>query len=213
LPTDIEVCSIQLPGREDRLGETPFTRIAPLIKTLAPILEPYLDLPFAFFGHSMGALVSFELIREFRRQGYPNPNHLFVSASRAPQRTDLTLPIHHLPEPQFLEALRRFQGTPETILQNADLMKLLLPILRGDLAIAENYIYAAEERLHCPITAFGGEQDPLIRPEDIAGWQDQTQQSFNLHLYPSDHFFLHRDRTALIQAIAKELTPTLSLKP
>jgi acyl transferase domain-containing protein/surfactin synthase thioesterase subunit len=212
LPAEIDVCPIQLPGREDRLGEMPFNRIAPLIKTLAPILEPYLDIPFAFFGHSMGALVSFELIRELRRQGCPSPTHLFVSASRAPQRTDLTLPIHNLPEPKFIEALKRLQGTPETILQNADLMKLLLPILRGDLAIAENYIYAAEERLDCPITAFGGEQDPIVNPEDIAGWQDQTQQSFKLHLYPSDHFFLRRDRTALIQTIAQELTPTLSLK-
>jgi acyl transferase domain-containing protein/surfactin synthase thioesterase subunit len=213
LPTEIEVCAIQLPGREDRLGETLLTRIAPLVKTLVPILEPYLDRPFALFGHSMGALVSFELARELRRQGHSQPKHLFVAGSRAPQLPDLDLPIHRLPEPKFLEVLRRLKGIPETILENAELMALLLPVIRADLAIVENYIYAVQEGLPCPITAFGGQEDPKVRPEDLAGWQDQTQADFNLQIFPSDHFFLHHDRTALLAAIAQTLTQPLILHP
>jgi acyl transferase domain-containing protein/surfactin synthase thioesterase subunit len=212
LPPEVEVCAIQFPGREDRLGETPLTRIAPIVKLLASILQPHLRIPFAIFGHSMGGLVSFELARELRRQDGPIPSHLFVSGIRAPQLPDLNLPIHRLPEPQFLEALQKLQGTPETILQNAELMKLLSPAIRADLAIAENYIYAAEAKLSCPITAFGGKQDPLVRPEDLEGWQEQTLSDFALHLFPTDHFFLHRDRDGLLEAIAATLTQPLSLK-
>jgi acyl transferase domain-containing protein/surfactin synthase thioesterase subunit len=212
LPPEIEVCAIQLPGREDRLGETPLTRLAPLVKTLVPLVQPSLDIPFAFFGHSMGGLVSFELVRELRRQGCPLPNHLFMSAIRAPQLPDLNLPIHRLPEPNFLEALRKLQGTPEAILQNTELMKLLSPSIRADLAIFENYIYAAEPKLPCPITVFGGAQDPLVRPEDLAGWKDQTLGDFALQMFPTDHFFLHRDRDALLAAIAATLTQPLSLQ-
>jgi surfactin synthase thioesterase subunit/acyl carrier protein len=212
LPSEIEVCAIQLPGREDRLGETPLTRLAPLVKTLTPIIQPYLDIPFALFGHSMGGLVSFELVRELRRQGCSLPTHLFMSAIRAPQLPDLNLPIHRLPEPHFLEALRKLQGTPEAILQNTELMKLLSPSIRADLAIFENYIYAAEPKLPCPITVFGGAQDPLVRPEDLAGWKDQTLDDFALQMFPTDHFFLHRDRDALIAAIAAPLAQPLSLQ-
>jgi acyl transferase domain-containing protein/surfactin synthase thioesterase subunit len=212
LPSEIEVCAIQLPGREDRLGETLLTRLAPLVKTLAPIVQPYLEIPFAFFGHSMGGLVSFELVRELRRQGSPLPTHLLMSAIRAPQLPDLNLPIHRLPEPHFLEALRRLQGTPEAILQNTELMKLLSPSIRADLAIFENYIYAAEPQLPCPITVFGGAQDPLVLPEDLAGWKDQTLSDFALQMFPTDHFFLHRDRDALLAAIATTLTQPLSLQ-
>jgi acyl transferase domain-containing protein/surfactin synthase thioesterase subunit/acyl carrier protein len=213
LPPDIEVCAIQLPGREDRLGETPFTRITPLMQALVPILQPHLEIPFAFFGHSIGALVAFETVRALRQQGRPIPAHLWVSASRAPQLPDLNLPIHRLPEPQFIEALRQFKGTPVGILENADLMKLLSPTIRADLAIAENYIYSAQDKLPCPITAFGGHEDSFVPPEALAGWQDQTLGSFQLQLFPSDHFFLHQDRAAVLAAIARELAQPLSITP
>jgi medium-chain acyl-[acyl-carrier-protein] hydrolase len=91
-------------------------------------------------------------------------------------------------------------------------MKLLSPSIRADLAIFENYIYAAEPKLPCPITVFGGAQDPLVRSEDLAGWKDQTLGDFALQMFPTDHFFLHRDRDALLAAIAATLTQPLSLQ-
>jgi acyl transferase domain-containing protein/surfactin synthase thioesterase subunit len=212
LPPEIEVCALQLPGREDRLGEAPFTRFAPLVQALAPIIQPCLDVPFTFFGHSMGALIGFELVRELRRQSCPSPAHLLVSALRAPQLPDPNLPIHRLPEPKFIEALQQLKGTPEGILQNADLMQLLSPTIRADLAIAENYIYSAQEPLPCPITAFGGQADSIVRPEQLASWKEQTLSSFRLQLFPGDHFFLHRDRAELLEAIVEELTQFLSIK-
>jgi acyl transferase domain-containing protein/surfactin synthase thioesterase subunit len=202
LPPEIEVCALQFPGREDRLGETPFTRFAPLVQAIVPMIQPHLDIPFAFFGHSVGALVSFELVRELRRQGCPSPSHLFVSALRAPQLLDMNLPIHRLPEPQFIEALQRLKGTPEGILQNAELMKLLSPTIRADLAIAENYIYSAQDPLPCAITAFGGQEDSIVGLEELADWKAQTSSSFRLQMFPGDHFFLHQDRADLLEAIA-----------
>jgi acyl transferase domain-containing protein/surfactin synthase thioesterase subunit/acyl carrier protein len=212
LPPEIEVCTLQLPGREDRLGETPFTRFAPLVQTLVPIIKPYLDIPFTFFGHSMGALVSFELARELRRQDCPLPSKLLVSALRAPQLPDMNLPIHRLPEPKFIEALQQLKGTPEGILQNADLMKLLSPTIRADLAIAENYIYSAQDPLPCEIAAFGGEEDSIVRSEELAEWKAQTSSSFRLQMFPGDHFFLHQDRAELLEAIAELFTKSLHLE-
>jgi len=205
LPPEIEICPIQLPGREDRLGESPLTRLSPLIQTLAPLLRPYLDIPFALFGHSLGALISFELARELRRRNWPCPVHLFVSASRAPQIPDLDLPLHRLPEPQFTESLRRLNGTPKEVLQNPELMQLFLPALRSDLAILETYFYATEERLECPISAFGGMEDSKVSHEQLDAWRDQTHGDFTLRMFPGDHFFWHSNRKPLLQAIAQEI--------
>lgn len=205
LPAEIEVCPIQLPGREDRLKETTFTRLSPLIKTLTPLLRPYLDKPFAFFGHSLGALLSFELTREFRRQNFPSPVHLFVSASRAPHIPDLDFPIHRLPEAKLTEYLRRLNGTPPEVLQNPELLKLFLPILRSDLAILETYFYATQEKLNCPISAFGGLEDTQVSQEQLGAWCDQTNGDFKLQMFFGDHFFLHNNRQLLLQAIAQEI--------
>ncbi|GAB4196039.1 MAG: hypothetical protein Fur006_43060 [Coleofasciculaceae cyanobacterium] len=205
VPPEIEICSIQLPGRENRLKETPFTRLSPLIQTLAPLLRPYLDIPFAFFGHSLGALLCFELAREFRRQNFPSPVHLFVSGSRAPQIPDLDVPIHRLPEPKFLESLRRLNGTRTEVLKNPELLQVFLPALRSDFAILETYVYATQERLDCPITAFGGMEDSKVSHEQLDAWRNQTHREFKLQLFPGDHFFLHHNRKALLHAIAQEI--------
>lgn len=201
VPAEIEICPIQLPGRENRIKETPFTRLSPLIQTLAPLLRPYLDIPFAFFGHSLGALLCFELAREFRKQNFPSPAHLFVSGSRAPQIPDLDAPIHRLPEPKFLESLRRLNGTREEVLQNPELLQVFLPALRSDFAILETYFYATQERLDCPITAFGGMEDSKVSHEQLDAWRNQTSGEFKLQLFPGDHFFLHHHRKALLDAI------------
>lgn len=213
LPPEIEVCPIQMPGREDRLRETTFTRLSPLIKTLTPLLRPYLDKPFAFFGHSLGALLSFELIREFRRQNFPSPVHLFVSASRAPHIPDLDFPIHRLPEEKLTEYLRRLNGTPPEVLQNPELLKLFLPTLRSDLAILETYFYATQDKLNCPISAFGGLEDSQVSQEQLGAWCDQTHSDFKLQMFPGGHFFLHNNRQLLLQAIAQEIQQPRTKQP
>lgn len=210
LPRDVEVCPVQLPGRESRMRELPFTRLPPLVQALAQALLPYLDIPFAFFGHSMGALISFELARQLRRQYGLSPAHLFVSSHRAPQIPDPHPPIHHLPESMFVEELRRFSGTPELILQNPEIMEVFLPLLRADFSICETYTYSPEDPLECPISAFGGLHDLLASRDDLESWRDQTLGSFTLRMFPGDHFFLHTARAPLLQTVSQGLTQLLS---
>jgi medium-chain acyl-[acyl-carrier-protein] hydrolase len=191
LPSDIEVCAIQLPGREDRFAEPPFDSLLSLIDVLADVLYPYMDFPFAFFGHSLGALISFELTRRLRRQKTPCPMQLFVSGHRAPQIPDPDPPIHQLPDAEFIEELGRFNGTPKAVLENPELMEVFMPLLRSDIGLDETYVYDHEAPLDCPISAFGGLKDEEVSREELAGWHDQTRSEFHIQMFPGDHFFLN----------------------
>jgi medium-chain acyl-[acyl-carrier-protein] hydrolase len=185
--------------------EPPFTQLEPLIQELTPVLLPCLDKPFAFFGHSMGALVSFELARILRKKYDLSPVHLFVSGRRTPQVPDPDPPIHTLPEPEFLDELRRYNGTPESVLENAELMQLFLPTLRADFAVLETYVYTPEPLLNCPITAFGGLEDWKASCEDLEAWREQTNADFSLQMFPGDHFFVHSAQPLLLQALSRAL--------
>jgi medium-chain acyl-[acyl-carrier-protein] hydrolase len=206
LPSEVELCPIQLPGRESRLSEPPFIRLPPLVQTLALAIGPHLDKPFAFFGHSMGATIAFELARRLREQGGPTPLCLIVSGGQAPHLPDPAPPIHYLPEEEFITELRRLNGTPDAVLRHAELLQLFLPLLRADLAMYETYEYVAGEPLECPVFAFGGYEDQLVDWKDLASWQEQTSGSFALHMFSGDHFFLRSAQKDLLQTISQELT-------
>jgi medium-chain acyl-[acyl-carrier-protein] hydrolase len=205
LPADVEVCPVQLPGRSTRLMECPFTEVSSLVQVLAPALCSLVDKPFAVFGHSLGALVGFELARQLRRQYGVEPVRLFVSAGRAPQvpRRDST--IHTLPAKEFLAEVRRFNGIPMEVLEHEELMEIILPFLRADFALYETYEYSAERPLNCPISTFGGLQDSKVSRSDLEGWRDETTTSFSLRMLPGDHFFLNTARPLLLQMISQEL--------
>jgi medium-chain acyl-[acyl-carrier-protein] hydrolase len=205
LPADVEVCPVQFSGRGTRLMETPFTQLAPLVQALAQALVPLLDKPFAFFGHSLGALVGFELVRQLRRQSGVQPVRLFVSADRAPQIPRRGQLIHALPEGEFLVELRRLNGIPGKVLEDVELMQIMLPVLRADLAVYETYVYATEPPLNCPISTFGGLQDHRVGRGDLEAWRDQTSGSFSLRMFPGDHFFLNTTQPLLLQALSQEL--------
>lgn len=207
MPADVQVCPVQLPGRENRLMEPPFIRLLPLVQKLARVLLPYLDTPFALFGNSMGALISFELARELRREHGFRPRHLFVSASRAPQLPSQSPPLHQLPTSLFLKELeRRYNGIPAAVLQDREMMNLFLPVIRADVEIIETYNYQTETPLECPISAFGGTQDSEVSREDLAAWRDQTSDSFVLRMFPGNHFFLNDAREIVLRAVSEELT-------
>jgi medium-chain acyl-[acyl-carrier-protein] hydrolase len=208
LPPDVEVCPVQFPGRGTRLMETPFTQISPLIEALTQALVPLLNKPFAFFGHSLGALVGFELTRQLRRQSGVQPVRLFVSADRAPQLPQRDRPIHALPEEEFLEELRRLNGSPGKVLEDVELMQIMLPILRADFAVYETYGYATEPPLNCPISAFGGLHDHRVSRGDLEAWSGQTSVSFSLRMFPGDHFFLNTPQPLLLPMLSQELRGT-----
>jgi medium-chain acyl-[acyl-carrier-protein] hydrolase len=205
LPPDLEVCPVQLPGRESRLREPSFDRSGPLIEALADALAAHLDMPFVFFGHSMGALLSFELARELRRRKGPLPLHLFVSGRRAPQVPAREEPIHDLPEPEFLAELRQLNGTPEEVLQHTELMRLLIPVLRADFAVNETYVFHPGEPLDLGISAFGGLGDEEVTREDLVGWSEHARGIFRLRMLPGDHFFLHSARDLVTESVARDL--------
>jgi medium-chain acyl-[acyl-carrier-protein] hydrolase len=205
LPTQIDVCPIQLPGRGNRLSEPPASHISPLLTMLLPAFSSYLDMPYAFFGYSMGASIAFELVRAFRQRDYPLPVHLFVSARRAPQLPHQKTFVHTLPDTEFLEELRKLNGTPEEVLRNTEILQLSLPTLRADFALCETYAYKPQVPLTCPISAYGGLQDPDVTRDDLAAWRHMTDGAFKVQLFEGDHFFLQSSRIDLLRALTCEL--------
>lgn len=205
LPSSIEVHSVQLPGHGNRVSEPLFKRVKPLVEATAEALMPYLEGSFAFFGHSMGSIIAFELAHKLRRENKPGPSHLFLSGRPAPHRTKKEPPTYDLPEPEFIEELRRMQGTPNEILRHPGLMEVFSPILRADLEICQTYEYEPRPPLECPITAFGGLQDEEVSREALEGWRDSTTSSFAVRMFPGNHFFLHTSAPVLLRMIAQEL--------
>ncbi len=202
---ECNVVRVRLPGRESRLAEAPFERMPPLVTALAGAIDSHLNVPFAFFGHSMGAVIAFELARELRRRGKPLPEILIASSARAPQ-----FRRNHVPSPAptreaFVEELRRLEGIPAEALDDPALMRAILPALEADSALYRSYVYGEEPPLACPIRAYGGERDPNVREEHLAGWREQTTGSFALRVFPGGHFYLNTTRLTFLEALAKDL--------
>jgi medium-chain acyl-[acyl-carrier-protein] hydrolase len=204
LPAALEVCPVQLPGRGTRLSEPPYNRLDDMVPPVAEALLPYLDRPFALFGHSMGALLGFEVARHLRRHYDLLPAKLVVSGHAGPQLPDRNPPLHALPEPEFRERLRELNGTPPEVLAHPELMQLLVPILRADFAASETYVYRAEEPLDCAIAAYGGLADPHVDRAELEAWQEQTTGPFSLRMLPGDHFYLNTHQALLLQSLARE---------
>lgn len=195
----------QLPGRVPRLREPPHTILTTLVEEIAHVIRPYLDRPFAFFGHSMGAMISFELARLLRRDEANAPLHLFVSGRRAPQIPDTDPVAYNLPDAEMIKELRRLNGTPPEVLEHPELMQLMLPLLRADFEVVKTYCYLVEPPLDCPLSAFGGLQDTEAQREHLEGWREQTTPNFTLRMFDGDHFFIQQAEPVLLRALAQEL--------
>lgn len=209
LPEGTEVCPVQLPGQGSRFREQPFRQIRSLTERLFEAAEPHLDVPFAFWGYSMGALIAFELAHTLKRMNCAGPRHLFLAARRAPHTPPTDTPIHKLPEPAFIEAIqRRYNGIPAAVLQEPDLMALFLPVLRANFEMIETHTYEAADPLECPITAFGGLSDPTVNSAAIAAWGELTSGPFEYFMFPGDHFFVQGNQPAILQILSKHLKPT-----
>ena len=205
LPQSIEVHAVQFPGHGNRLSEPLFRRVQPLVESTAQELMPYLEGSFAFFGHSMGAIISFELAQMLRRENKPGPSHLFLSGRPSPHLTEREAPTYDLPEPEFIEELKKMGGTPQAVLEHPELMSVLNPILRADLEVCQTYEYEPRPPLDCPITVFGGLQDEEVSREQLEGWRDYTTSSFAVRMFPGNHFYLHSAAYVLLRMIAQDL--------
>ncbi len=202
-PEEIEVFPVHLPGRGMRITEPLYIKIDELIPELAKAMLPYLTKPFLFFGHSMGALVSFELARYLQAHYQLQPTHLVVSAFRAPQLPAPRPPIYHLPEQAFLDEVIKLNGMPQEILQNKEYLELFLPILRADFQLCETYQYRPSLRLQCPITVLGGKEDERVPLEVLQPWSKQTSSVCRVELIDGDHFYLHKEEQTLLRLLKK----------
>jgi medium-chain acyl-[acyl-carrier-protein] hydrolase len=213
LPPWLELCAVQLPGRENRRAEPLRHRLADLVLAMAQGLEPLLDPPFAFFGHSLGALLAFELCRTLRRAGWPSPAHLFVSAHTAPQLAYLRRQLYHLPDPELVQELRRYDGTAQAVLDDVELVTMLLPVLRADFELLDTYSYAPEPPLDVPISAFAAPGDPEVRVVDIGAWKEQTSGPFSLRTFAGGHLFMQTAGEELVAALGSDLEGVVSAMP
>lgn len=206
------VVPVRLPGRETRATEEPLVRMGPLVDALVKELRPFLDEPFAFFGHSMGAGISFEVTRALRRGGLPMPVSLHVSGARAPQyRLNHVAPL----EPSmrdFIEELRRLEGFPPSVLNNPELLKLALPSLLSDARLYRHYSYEPEAPLGVPVFAYGGEADPNVTADHMQAWSQQTTALFRRTEFKGGHFYLEAAQAALLAALKADLTLALQAR-
>jgi surfactin synthase thioesterase subunit/glycosyltransferase involved in cell wall biosynthesis len=197
--------AIRLPGRESRLAEAPFQRMPALIAALADAIDPHLMQSFVFFGHSMGAAVAFELVRELRRRGRPLPDALIASAARAPQYRRVYIPPPAPSREQFLAELRRLGGISAEVLDHPAFRRTILPALEADAGLYRNYVYQDEPPFDFPIFAYSGDADANILPEHRQGWSQQTTGTFRERVFPGGHFYPMTARGALLAALREDV--------
>jgi medium-chain acyl-[acyl-carrier-protein] hydrolase len=204
LPPWIELVPLQLPGRGTRAYEPPFVSMDLLVDSLEATIASCFDKPFMLFGHSMGAAISFELAHRLSSE-QREPSHLFLSGRAAPQVSRHDSFTFNLPEPEFLEEIRRLKGTPSEVLADKELLAFILPILRADFELIQKYAYVPKSMLTCPTTVFGGLSDDNVSCEDLWAWRHQFSGSFRMQMFPGDHFFLHDKKHLIINSIVEQL--------
>ena len=215
LPASIEVCPIQIPGRESRLSEPSCTDCVTLIESLTLALAGHLDKPYAIFGHSMGALLALDLAQNIRAHSLRQPSHLFVSGRNATHVPMKHGSIHQMHDDDFLAALAtRYGGLPQEILDSPELLELYLPILRADLTLLETHQYQQLGPLDCPISAFSGKEDANVSHEGLEAWGEHTSAAFEAHWFDGGHFYLSgASRAPLLELIRHRLTDAVAGSP
>lgn len=209
LPEQVDVCLVHLPGRGKRFGEQPFTRLPALVQAIADRISLELEGPYALFGHSMGALISFELSRELFRRNSTAPERLFVSGRSAPHLPSERSVTFNLPHDELIAEVKRLNGTPPEVLENPELMEIFISPLRADFEIVETYKYCPEEPLPSPITVYGGLQDEHVPLEHCRAWNVQTSAGCNVRMFAGDHFFIREPQSDFIAAFRKDVVNTL----
>lgn len=205
LSNTCDVCAVQYPGRGTRLSEPLLTDLKVLVSGTVQGLLPFFQQPFAFFGHSLGALVAFELTRALRRDFGLQPLHLFVSGHHAPHLNYVSPLMYDLSDQEFIERLKKLNGMSPEFWESEELVNMMLPILRADFTACETYTFNSEEPLDCPVTALGGLADADVPRTSLEAWQEHTRGAFFVRMFPGDHFYLNDQRFPLVQSLARDL--------
>ncbi len=203
----VNVHALEMPGRGRRFQEEMFGDMSAIVDEAATGLEPFIAArDFVFFGHSLGGLIAFEVARELRRRDKHLPMHFFISGMLAPQIPRKRKTVSDLSDTEFLERVKELEGTPDEILDNPEMLELMIPLLRNDFKIYENYRYADEEQLKCPITAFAGTEDKFVDADDVQKWSEQTAILFSKHVFDGGHFYIYSHLEEIFGIINRTLT-------
>jgi surfactin synthase thioesterase subunit len=204
LDPHVEVCGVQLPGRGARWSEEPRMAMPLLVETVARVIERHADVPFALFGHSLGAILAFEVARYCQSHGLPVPVHLLVSGCSAPGRFG-GQQWHTLDDDELIGILKRLNGTPAEFLEQEELMQLVLPMLRADFELVGTYAYCRGPRLHMPITALAGVADEHVRLDSFSGWEDETHAGYDQFRFEGGHFFVQERSAEVVACLMEKL--------
>jgi medium-chain acyl-[acyl-carrier-protein] hydrolase len=212
MPPEIDLCPVELPGRAARLDEAPLTSMSALMEQLDHALKPLMGVPFGFFGHSVGTCMAYQAARQLSSADARTAVHLFVSGRGSPNFAPVDQPSVRLrSDHDLLSILRRFGGTPPAIMQRPELIAILLPALRADLALVEGYGFDPGNHIACPITAFGGADD-LSYSRSLQSWKDFTRGKFRTCIFPGGHFYFSPAAAALAREIIQDLFESLSMR-
>ncbi len=206
LPGKIELLAIQQPGREGRVNEPFIGAVEDLVSGVVAAMTPFLDKPYAIFGHSFGAVAGFEVIRELRRRGLQQPLLLVAAGRRGPQVKDRKAPIASLPEADFIEELwQRYGKSLGAIFEIPELREVLVPQIKADFALSETYRFREEPPLDCPIVAFAGLAEKSLKTDALNAWSFHTGSSFQSRRFPGGHFFIRESQPQVIEAIRRAI--------
>ncbi len=205
LSDKIEVLPVHYPGRESRFSEKPTESMEELVAEICESIYPYMDVPFAFLGYSMGGTVAFATASVLQKKGVFSPFKIIVAASGAPgfQKKDQVL--HTMSDSDFKKSLAKIGGIPDEILSHPPLLDLFLPVFRADFKILESYIPDKKDRLTTPLVAFMGQKDELYTRNDIENWEKLTVNNFSIEEFSGGHFFINENRPSLLEAVERNL--------
>jgi medium-chain acyl-[acyl-carrier-protein] hydrolase len=206
LPADVELCAVQLPGREQRLREPLVRNAVDMIDMIVPALRGHIDRPFALFGHSMGAVLAYEVARRLLAESGQEPQRLFVSGHRAPHLAPNKPPIHNMTDAAFIAEVMALNGTPPELFAHAELVECVLPILRADFELIETYTEMPGPCLSCPVIALGGDADVDVPHAEIVAWHKMTTGRFKVAMVPGGHFYINTARERVLQILLGELS-------
>jgi len=202
LPEDLEVLPVELSGRGSRLQESLKYDMDSLVEELIGAIKNYIDKPYYFFGHSMGALVSYEIARRLSKKHLPLPEKLILSSHSAPQFNKRSPVMHKLPKDEFIRELKELNGMPKEFFESEELLDIFLPIIKADYTVCETYEFSAREKLKIPFIAIRGTNDQTVLKEDMIGWSDLTQSGFKFFEFPGDHFFITKNQDEFIKFVS-----------
>ena len=213
LPETIEVFSLNFPGRGSRRREPAIHDMEKLAESITEAVSSYIDKPFAFFGHSVGALVAYETAGKMKEKGLPSPVRLLVSAHKVPHESRETDPMYNLSDEELVEKIIELGLVPEETLENRELVDFILPPLKADFEVSETYSFKGRDPLETSITALGGKKDPLLTPEDLKNWDSYTKGNFTWKVFDGDHFYTESHTKILLDEISRLLAEDLKNIP